>query len=37
VTHSFEEQAPVMVIHPQMLADFNTVDEIAHHILAEIN
>jgi hypothetical protein len=37
VTHSFEEQAPVMVIHPQMLADFNTVDEIAHRILAELN
>jgi len=37
MTHSFEEQAPIMVIHPQILADFNTVEELALRILAELN
>jgi hypothetical protein len=36
LTHSFEEQAPMLVIHPQMLADFNTVDEMAQKMLAEL-
>jgi hypothetical protein len=37
LTHSFQEEAPMLVIHPQMLADFNTVDEMAHKMLAELN
>jgi hypothetical protein len=35
-THSFGENAPIMAIHPQMLADFHTIEEIAQHVLAEL-
>jgi hypothetical protein len=35
--HSFEEQPPLVVIHPQMLADFNTVDEFARRMLGELD
>jgi hypothetical protein len=35
ITHSYKEAAPIMVIHPQMIIDFNTVDEIAHRMLEE--
>lgn len=37
LTHSFEEDAPLLVIHPQMLADFNTIDEMARTMLADLN
>jgi hypothetical protein len=37
LTHSFQENAPLLVIHPQMLADFNTVDEMAQKMLAELD
>ena len=37
LTHSFEENAPLLVIHPQMLADFNTVEEMGLRMLAELN
>lgn len=36
LTHSFQENTPLLVIHPQMLADFNTVDEMAGRMLAEL-
>ena len=36
IVHSFGEQAPMVVIHAQMLADFNTVDEIARNMLHEL-
>jgi hypothetical protein len=36
VQHSFEEKAKPVVFHAQMLSDFNTVDEIAHTMLAEL-
>jgi hypothetical protein len=35
VQHSFEENAKPVVFHAQMLADFNTVDELAHKMLGE--
>jgi hypothetical protein len=37
VQHSFEEKAKPVVFHAQMLSDFNTVDEIAHNMLAELS
>jgi hypothetical protein len=36
VQHSFEEGAKPVVFHPQMLADFNTVDELGHKMLEEL-
>lgn len=33
ITHSFEEEADFVVIHPQMLSDFNTVEEMARRML----
>jgi hypothetical protein len=36
LTHSFHEAAPMLVLHPQMLADFNTVDEMARKMLDEL-
>ena len=36
-THSFEEGAPVELIHPQMIADYNTVEEIAQKLLEELD
>lgn len=35
VQHSFEEKAKPVVFHAQMLADFNTVDELAQKMLGE--
>ena len=35
VQHSFEENAKPVVFHARMLADFNTVDELAHKMLSE--
>jgi hypothetical protein len=37
MVHSFVEQSPVIVIHPQLLADFNTVEEIARRMLDELD
>ena len=34
--HSFIEQAHPMVFHVQMLADFNTIDEMARKMLEEL-
>jgi hypothetical protein len=36
VQHSFEEKATPVVFHAQMLADFNTVDELGHKMLDEL-
>jgi hypothetical protein len=36
VQHSFEEKAKPVVFHAQMLADFNTVDELARKMLDEL-
>ena len=36
VQHSFEERAKPIVFHAQMLADFNTVDELARKMLDEL-
>jgi hypothetical protein len=36
VQHSFEEGAKPVVFHPQMLADFNTVNELGHKMLDEL-
>jgi hypothetical protein len=36
VQHSFEENAKPVVFHAQMLADFNTVDEVAQKMLEEL-
>lgn len=35
IQHSFEEKARPVVFHAQMLADFNTVDELAQKMLGE--
>ena len=34
--HSFTENNAAIVIHPQMLADFFTVDELASKMLEEL-
>ena len=36
ITHSFSEKALLLPVHPQMLADFNTIDEIARNLLLEL-
>ena len=36
VQHSFEEKAEPVVFHARILADFNTVDELAHKMLSEL-
>lgn len=36
VQHSFEEKAKPIVFHAQMLADFNTVDDLARKMLDEL-
>ena len=33
VTHSFVEEARPILIHPQVLADFSTVEEVAQRFL----
>jgi hypothetical protein len=35
--HSILEGAPVLAIHPQMLADFNTIEELARTLLGELD
>ena len=37
VQHSFEEGAKPIVFHPQMLADFNTIDELGQKMIQELN
>jgi len=37
ITHSFEESAKPVDFHPQMLVDFNTVDELGRKMLEELN
>jgi hypothetical protein len=37
MTHSFEEQPGTIVFHAQMLADFNTIEEIGKKMLAELS
>lgn len=36
LTHSFSEKSPSIWIHPQLLADFNTVEEVAQRLLDEL-
>lgn len=36
VQHSFEENSRPVVFHAQMLADFNTLDELGHKMLGEL-
>lgn len=36
ISQSFAEGAKPVVFHPQLLADFNTVDEVGHKVLAEL-
>lgn len=36
MTHSFAEKAKHVVFHPQLLADFNTIDELGQKFLAEL-
>lgn len=37
MTHSFSENAKRVVFHPQMLGDFNTIEELTRKILAELD
>ncbi len=37
MTHSFEEEAPFVVFHPQLLADFNTIEELGQKMLDELD
>jgi hypothetical protein len=37
MTHSFEEGAPHVVFHYQLLADYNTVDEFGRKMLQELD
>lgn len=37
MTHSFSAGAPIVVFHPQLLADFNTIHEIGSEFLKELN
>jgi hypothetical protein len=37
VQHSFEEGAKPVVFHPQMLADFNTLGELGHKMIKELD
>lgn len=37
MTHSFEENAPVVVFHGQLLSDFLTIDELGQKMLEELN
>lgn len=37
MTHSFNENAPKVVFHAQLLADFNTVDQIGRKLLGELD
>jgi len=35
-THSFEEESPKSALHPQVLADFNTIDQLGTKIYEEL-
>ncbi len=37
MTHSFEEEAKNVVFHAQLLADFNTIDELGKNLLEELD
>ncbi len=37
MTHSFEEEAKYVVFHAQLLADFNTIDELGQKLLEELD
>ncbi len=37
MTHSFEEEAKYVVFHAQLLADFNTIDELGQKMLEELD
>jgi hypothetical protein len=37
MTHSFEEEAKYVVFHAQLLADFNTIDELGKKLLEELD
>jgi len=37
MTHSFEERAAIIVFHPQLLADFNTIEELGQRMLEELD
>lgn len=37
MTHSFKEEAKYVVFHPQILADFNTVEELGQKMLEELD
>lgn len=37
MTHSFEEDAETVVFHAQMLADFNTIEELGRKMLEELD
>lgn len=37
MTHSFEEKAKSVVFHPQLLADFNTIEELGRKLLDELD
>ena len=37
MTHSFSERSKIVVFHAQLLADFNTVDELAWRMLEELD
>ena len=37
MTHSFEEQAKPVDFHPQLLDDFNTIEELGRKMLEELN
>ncbi len=37
MTHSFSEKTPVVVFHPQIIADWNTVIEILEKVLQELS
>ena len=37
MTHSFEEDAKYVAFHAQLLADFNTIEELGHKILEELD
>lgn len=36
ILHSFSEKSPIVVIHAQMLADFNTIEELAYKVDTEL-
>lgn len=37
MTHSFQEGAKIVVVHPQLLTDFNTIEELGRKMLEELD